>query len=238
MYNMIDPTGSLAPQAQKDIKDAIASGDESKIQTIANVYGMDLQHTKDFIQAYRATRDASLTDNYSNQANDRQNAQIKQQYDTAIDQQKNRIEANANNMGVVSDTAGRLQSRNMANAILTQMNEQQRILDNLYQSKDWALAEVASNAKYNHDVLSNAYNDAMSAFDKQVQEQIKNLSDTGMAKTAEGLRMAQSAIEQSQLKKLQAGYQYATGLKQAVEVVKMQIEQKKPDTDQTNLYND
>jgi len=38
MYGLIDPTGSLAPAAAKDIKDAIASGDLSKIQTIANAY--------------------------------------------------------------------------------------------------------------------------------------------------------------------------------------------------------
>lgn len=38
MYNLIDPTASLSPEASKDIKDAIASGDVSKIQAISNAY--------------------------------------------------------------------------------------------------------------------------------------------------------------------------------------------------------
>lgn len=237
-YKLIDPTNSLSAAAKQDILDAVASGNEQAITNIASVYARDYQNTQEFIQAYRTTRDATLKQDYQSSAYQRQADQAKQQYDTAIQQQMDRVSATANNMGIMQDTAGRLQSQNMAQAVHSQLLEQQRILNNLYQSKDWALAEIASNAKYATDTLSNAYNDAMANFDKQVQAQIKNLSDTGMAKTAEGLRMAQSAIETAQNQKLQMGYQYAAGLKSAVEMVKLQIAQKKPDDATTKLYND
>jgi len=202
MYNLIDPTASLSPEASKDIKDAIASGDVSKIQAISNAYGIDAKQTASFVSAYRTTRDATLASNRADEVNQRNLDQARQSYSDAITKQKANVEAAANQMAMMQETSGRMQSRNMANGIIQAMDEQKRILDNLHQSKDWAFAEIASNAKYNHDILANNYNDAMSQFDQQVQNKIKNLSDTGMAKTADGLRMAQSAIEQAQLQKL------------------------------------
>lgn len=179
-----------------------------------------------------------MTSRRADEVNQRNLDQTKQSYDDAIAKQKANVEATANNMAIMQETGGRMQSRNMANGIIQAMNEQQRILHNLHQSKDWAFAELASNAEYNHKILANNYNDAMSQFDSQIQAKIKNLADTGMAKTADGLKMAQSAIEQAQLKKLELGNQYAQSLQQAVEITKMQIAQKTADPEQTKLIND
>lgn len=66
----------------------------------------------------------------------------------------------------------------MADAIVQEMTNQQRILSNLQDSKAWALADIVSTAKYNHDVLANKYNDTMSQYDQALLNQIKNLSDT------------------------------------------------------------
>jgi len=163
---------------------------------------MDAKQTASFVSAYRTTRDADLAARKASESTQRSYDQTKQSYDDAITKQKQNVEAMANNMAMLQEGSGRLQSRNMVSGIVQAMDEQKRILDNLHQSKDWAFAEIASNAKYNHDMLANSYNDAMSQYDQEVQDKIKNLADTGMAKTAEGLRMAQSAIEQTQLKKL------------------------------------
>ena len=66
----------------------------------------------------------------------------------------------------------------MADAITTELATQSQILQNLQQSKSWALGEIAQNAQYNHQVLANSYNDQMSKYTQEIQDQIKNLSDT------------------------------------------------------------
>ena len=208
------------------------------MQRIADVYGMDATQTANFINAYRTTRDANLSENRTTSQASLANDRAVQEYDTAIAQQQAKVKATANNMSVMQDTAGRLQSQNMADAIVGEMQMQQRILANLQQSKNWALAEIASNAKYQHDVLANNYNDAMSQYDSQLQEQIKNLSDTGLAGTAKGLSALQSNIEKTNLAKLQLGQQYASSLKSATDIMKMQVAKRTADVNITNQIND
>lgn len=54
-----------------------------------------------------------MQDQFNKQQTDQKLAQSKQEYDTAWRQQKDKLEATANNMAVLQDTTGRLQSRNM-----------------------------------------------------------------------------------------------------------------------------
>lgn len=49
---------------------------------------------------------------------------------------------------------------------------------------------------------------------------------------------AQSAIEKTQLAKLNLGNQYVASLKIASDLLKTQVEKKTPDKDQTALAND
>lgn len=187
----------MDPTTQAMIKNAYLSGDQSKMKAILDANNIDFTQQQNAMNALRTTRDASLSENRMTSQASLANDRAVQEYDTAIAQQQAKVKATANNMAVMQDTAGRLQSQNMADAIVGEMQMQQRILQNLQNSKSWALGEIASNAKYQHDVLANNYNDAMSQYDYQLQDQIKNLSDTGLAGTAKGLSMLQSNIEKT-----------------------------------------
>lgn len=175
MLKMIDPTGQLNPAAQADIRNAIIDGKEASIQWVANAYNLNYQNIKDTTDAYKLTRDVAMQDQFNKQQTDQKLAQSKQEYDTAWRQQKDKLEATANNMAVLQDTTGRLQSRNMVWAITQQLDEQQRLLENINQNQQWAAQDIVNTAKYNHDLLANQYNDRMASYDASMGAKIKAL---------------------------------------------------------------
>lgn len=238
MINSIDPTGLMDQNTHNAIKNAFLSNDPAQMQAILSANNLDVTKTSNFINAYRTTRDTSLQENQQNAQVELQNQRTLQQYDTAIAQQQLKVKQDANNMSVMQDSAGRLQSQNMGDAISAEMGQQQQILSNLQQSKNWALGEIATNAQYNHTVLANTYNDQMSKYSIELQDQIKNLSDTGLAKTANGLAMAQSAVDKNMNNRLALGQIYAQQLQSATDQMKMHITSVTPNVEQTQLIND
>lgn len=67
---------------------------------------------------------------------------------------------------------------------------------------------------------------------------IKALSDTGMANTMDGLKAAQSLVEQTLNQKMETGYTYAKALENATKIVQMQIKQRTPNAEMSNTMND
>ena len=238
MINSIDPTGLMDQNTHNAIKNAFLSNDPAQMQAILSANNLDVTKTSNFINAYRTTRDTSLQENQQNAETDLKNQRTLQQYDTAIAQQQLKVKQDANNMSVMQDSAGRLQSQNMGDAISAEMGQQQQILSNLQQSKNWALGEIATNAQYNHTQLANQYNDQMGNYSVELQNQIKNLSDTGLAKTANGLAMAQSAVDKNMMNRLALGQIYAQQLQGATDQMKMHISSVTPNVEQTQLIND
>jgi hypothetical protein len=86
---------------------------------------------------------------------------------------------------MMMSTSGRGQSQNLTDTIVGELTMQQTILENLQRSKDWALSGIASDYAYNSKIMANNYNDAMSKYTIDIQNQMKTLEDTGLAKTAE-----------------------------------------------------
>ena len=78
----------------------------------------------------------------------------------------------------------------------------------------------------------------MSKYSIELQDQIKNLSDTGLAKTANGLAMAQSAVDKNMNNRLALGQIYAQQLQSATDQMKMHITSVTPNVEQTQLIND
>lgn len=234
----LDPNNQLPATEQQRIKNAVLSGNLSEVQKIADEYGVKYQEEQQLSDAYKLTRDTTLKNEFDQNQTDQKIAQTKQEYDTAIQEQKNKIESQANNMAVLQDTTGRLQSRNMVNAINQQMTEQQTILNNLGQNQKWASEDIINTAKYNHDILANQYNDKIASYDANVLDQLKVLQNTGMAKTVDGLKAAQSLVDEALNKKTQAGYFYAQTLKDATERMKLQVAERTPDDAQSALAND
>lgn len=147
------------------------------------------------LDAYRTTRDFGLNQARTKTLNDQRVADMTQQYDTAIQNQKNKMEADANNMSVALGTGGRLQSRNLQNAITSMLDVNKNIYSQLVSNKDRDIARLAEDLKYANTTASNTYNDNVS---KQMQDMLTNiqaLDKTGSLQTAQGLVQARSFID-------------------------------------------
>lgn len=238
LITAVDPAGVMSPALQSEIKEAYLSGDQSKMQSIFNANNIDLANTQNYMGALRMTRDLNLQQTHAQSQQDRATQRIMMEYDTAIVKQQQNIRATANNMSVQLDGAGRLQSQNTMDAIVQEMGNQQRILQNLQTSKALALWEIVEGAHYNNQVMANQYNDSMAQYDLNIQNQMKTLSDTWLAGTAQWVMAMQSAIEKTGLAKLALSQQYAQQLKGATEIMKMQIDKRTPNIDITNQIND
>lgn len=200
--------------------------------------GYDMTNIQNELNAIRATRDTALTEQYNVDKTNMQADRTVQEYNTNIEQQKQNVRKQALANDILMSTSGRGQSQNLADTITAELTNQQTILANLQQSKDWALQEIAQNSQYTHQQLANNYNDYMGQFNIELQDKIKNLSDTGLAKTAQGMSMLQNEVEKTNLKKLALSQTYAQQLQFLTETMKQQSEAKKFDATQTTGYND
>ena len=238
LINTMDPAGMMDQNLRNGIRNAYLSGDKATMDAYLAQNGLDTQNITDFISAYRTTRDTALQSDY--QANKEQlaNDRTTQEFNQSIETQKANVRQQQLANDMLMSTSGRGQSQNLSDTIHQELTNQQNILNNLQQSKSWALWEIADTAKYNNQVLANNYNDQMSQYTYALQDQIKNLSDTGLAGTAQGMAKLQSAIEKTNLQKLALSQTYATQLKFASDALKLKIDAKTPDKDQTNLIND
>jgi len=238
LMDEIDRAWVMSPELRNGIKNAYLSWDKATLDSYLAQNKLDATNLSNYISAYRTTRDANLQETQANAQTDLATQRATQQANQSIDAQKANIRQQQLANDMLMSTSGRGQSQNLTDTIHQELTNQQNILSNLEQSKSWALWEIASNAEYNHKILANNYNDQMSQYNYQLQDQIKSLSDTGLAKTAQGLSALQSSIEATNLKKLALSQTYASQLQFVSDQMKAQIAQKTPDKDQTNLLND
>lgn len=190
------PKGQYSDEERAAMSEMLGSKNPSEIADLmAQNAKWQYDQSQQLLNAYRTTRDFGIQQAREKQLNDQRVADLTQHYDNAIRDQKNKMEADANNMAMVQGTAGRLQSRNMQNAITQMLDVNKNIYSQLVSNKDRDIARLAEDLKYANTVASNEYNDKVSS---QMQDMLKNieaLDKTGSLQTAEGFKQARSFID-------------------------------------------
>lgn len=100
------PKGQYSDEERKAVSDAFASkSPEEQTAFIAKNQADKYAESQKLLEAYRTTRDFGLTQERNKTLNDQRLADLTQQYDNAITSQKQKMEADANNMSVVMGTS-------------------------------------------------------------------------------------------------------------------------------------
>jgi len=194
----LDPNNQLTAEEKQSIRDALGSEDAASY-TAALLWKSNilLDKANTAINAYRLNRDTTLQSNRNQQVYDQNVKNITAQYDTAIEKAKQNVSDTMNNMSVIAGTSGRLQSKNLTNAIHQQLDNSKKNYNDLVSAKDRDLASLASDLKYKTDMLSNEYNDKMTAQMDDILKTIKTLDTAWELDTAQGLTNAKSFLRKS-----------------------------------------
>jgi hypothetical protein len=190
------PKDQYSADERQAMSDLMNSKNPAELATfMAKNQADKLAETQKALQAYRYDRDYQLQYKRSQTLNDQRVADLTQQYDNAITQQKQRMDADSNNMNVVMGTAGRLKSRNMQNAVSQALDVNRNIYTQLVSNKDRDIARLAEDLKYAQTVASNEYNDTISKDMSKMLESIQALDKTGSLATQQGLVQARSFVD-------------------------------------------
>ncbi len=178
----------------------------------------------------------------NNIMNQRQVQDLTREYTIAKDKQKERMEADANNMSVMQGSTGRMQSRNMVNAVHQVLEDNVKVYNDLVSQQDVMTKRLAQDLDMATKTLSKAYNDAVSDDMQQALKGINALDATGAMNTKAGLIQARSVIDslmQSKVTNLNAYYQGLNTLNEKYKTYQAEATaQKKVDQDLTKTMND
>ena len=192
------PKWTYTDDERNALKQALQGKNPEEITSImAEQAKGNFEQSKQLLSAYRTTRDFALNSQREQTLNDRRVQDLTQQYDNAIQQQKQRIDADANNMWVVLWTAWRLQSRNMVNAVNQVLDNNKNIYNQLISNKDRDIQRLGEDLAYAQKVASNEYNDMVS---QEMQDMLKNvqaLDSSGSLNTAQGLLQARDFLDKT-----------------------------------------
>jgi len=209
----LDPNGSFSPEEKSSLISALGSENpEAYIWALKWNSSILVDKAKWILEAYRNTRDLTLKQDRTNALNERAVSDATRAYDEAMGKQKQRMEADANNMSVVQWTAGRLKSRNMLNAINQVLDNNKNIYTSLAIWKERELQRIAEDLKYETELIGNQYNDAV---DEGMQIMLKNiaaLDSTGQMNTKMWLMQARSFVQKTLENNFQASTSYYNAL--------------------------
>lgn len=241
----IDPNSIYTNEQKKSLRDTLS-------QSTANTAkSLDLQTTgaKTALEEYKGIADAwrmqrNIVDQMdtNNIMNQRQVQDLTRQYTIAKDNQKNRMEADANNMSVMQGSTGRLSSRNMMNAVHQVLDENDKVYNDLVSQQDIMTKRLAEDLDMATKTLSKAYNDAVSDDMQKALQGINALDSTGAMNTKAGLIQARSVIDgmlQNRVTNLNSYYQGLNTLNEKYKTYQAEATaQKKVDQDMTKTMND
>jgi hypothetical protein len=178
----------------------------------------------------------------NNIMNQRQVQDLTRNYTKAIDDQKQRIESDANNASVMMGSTGRLSSRNMINAIHQTLDNNTKVYNDLVSQQDVMTKRLAQDLDMATKTLSKAYNDAVSDDMQEALRGINALDSTGAMNTKAGLIQARSVIDgvlQNKVTNLNAYYQGLNSLNEQYKSLNDDsLKQKKVDDTVTKTMND
>lgn len=194
----LDPNNQLTAEEKQTIKAALSSEDPTTY-TAALMWKSNilLDKANAAINAYRLNRDTTLQANRNQQVYDQNVANISAQYNTAIEKAKQNVSDTMNNMSVIAWTSWRIQSKNLTNAVHQALDNSRQTYNDLVSAKDRDLASLASDLKYKTDMLSNEYNDKMTAQMNDILKTIKTLDTAWELDTQQGLTNAKSFLRKS-----------------------------------------
>jgi hypothetical protein len=241
----IDPNRLYTNEQKKSLRDTLS-------QSTANTAkSLDLQTTgaKTALEEYKGIADAwrlqrNVVDQMdtNNIMNQRQVQDLTRQYTQAIDTQKQRMEADANNVSVMQGSTGRLSSRNMINAIHQTLDNNTKVYNDLVSQQDVMTKRLAQDLDMATKTLSKAYNDAVSDDMQQALKGINALDATGAMNTKAGLIQARSVIDgvmQNKVTNLNSYYQGLNTLNEKYKAYNEEaLGQKKVDQELTKTMND
>lgn len=241
----IDPNSIYTNEQKKSLRDTLSQS------TGATAKSLDLQTTgaKTALEEYKGIADAwrmqrNIVDQMdtNNIMNQRQVQDLTRQYTIAKDNQKNRMEADANNMSVMQGSTGRLSSRNMMNAVHQVLDENDKVYNDLVSQQDIMTKRLAEDLDMATKTLSKAYNDAVSDDMQKALQGINALDSTGAMNTKAGLIQARSVIDgmlQNRVTNLNSYYQGLNTLNEKYKTYQAEATaQKKVDQELTKTMND
>lgn len=199
--NIVDtmfPKWQYSDDERKAMQDALASKNPAELTAFMAQNESDkANQTKQLLDAYRTTRDYGLQAQRTQTLNDQRVTDLTEQYDQAIKNQSQKMEADANNMWVVLWTAWRLQSRNMINATTQMLNNNRDIYNQLVSNKDRDIQRLWEDLKYAQTMASNEYNDKINDTMKDMLKNISSLDATWDLNTALWLTQARSFVDKT-----------------------------------------
>ena len=241
----IDPNRLYTNEQKKSLRDTLSQS------TAGTAKSLDLQTTgaktaldeyKGIADAWRMQRDIVDQMDKNNIMNQRQVQDLTREYTIAKDKQKERMDADANNMSVMQGSTGRMQSRNMVNAVHQVLEDNVKVYNDLVSQQDVMTKRLAEDLDMATKTLSKAYNDAVSDDMQQALKGINALDSTGAMNTKAGLIQARSVIDgvmQNKVTNLNSYYQGLNVLNEKYKAYSAEATaQKKVDQDLTKTMND
>lgn len=241
----IDPNRLYTNEQKKSLRDTLSQS------TAGTAKSLDLQTTgaktaldeyKGIADAWRMQRDIVDQMDKNNIMNQRQVQDLTREYTIAKDKQKERMDADANNMSVMQGSTGRMQSRNMMNAVHQVLEDNVKVYNDLISQQDVMTKRLAQDLDMATKTLSKAYNDAVSDDMQKALQGINALDSTGAMNTKAGLIQARSVIDgmmQNKVTNLNSYYQGLNVLNEKYKAYSAEATaQKKVDQDLTKTMND
>lgn len=207
----IDPNWLYTNEQKASLKDALSKWYQGVwLETASAEQKMNAY--KNLADAWRVQRNIVDQLDQTNIMNQRQVQDLTRQYSQAIDNQKQRMEADANNTSIMQGSSGRLQSRNMMNGVRQVLDNNTKVYNDLVSQQDVMTKRLAEDLDMATKTLSKAYNDAVSQDMQEALKWINALDTTGQMNTKAGLLQARSYIDGILQKNLQNLTNYYGGL--------------------------
>lgn len=198
IVNNMFPKWTYSEDERNAMKQMLQSKNPSEIASImAEQAKGNYTQSKNLLNAYRTTRDFWLSQQRLQTLNDQKVQDLTQQYDNAITSQKQRMEADANNMAMVQGTSWRLQSRNMMNWINQILDTNKNIYNQLVSNKDRDIQRLAQDLEYAQKIASNEYNDMVNQEMQDMLKWIQALDSSWSLATAQWLVQARDFIDKT-----------------------------------------